>query len=42
MELYFPHILFAKDGEIYELAEKRYIAIGSAYIFGNSLRIVLK
>ena len=31
MEPEFPHTMFAKDGEIYELTGKRCFAIGGAY-----------
>jgi len=39
MEPEFPHILFAKDGEIYELAGKRCIAIGGAYSVDKHIRL---
>ena len=35
----FPNILFAKDGEIYEFAGKRCIAIGGAYSVDKAIRI---
>ncbi|MDR2590159.1 MAG: metallophosphoesterase [Oscillospiraceae bacterium] len=36
----FPNLVFAKDGEIYELAGKRCIAIGGAYSVDKNFRIV--
>lgn len=35
----FPSLLFAKDGEIYELAEKRRVAIGGAYSVDKPVRL---
>jgi len=39
MEPEFPDILFAKDGEIYELAGKRCVAIGGAYSVDKHIRL---
>ena len=39
MESEFSNILFAKDSEIYELAGKRYIAIGGAYSVDKHIRL---
>jgi len=36
----FPLLLFAKDGEVYDLAGKRCIAIGGAYSVDKPLRLV--
>jgi 3-oxoacid CoA-transferase subunit A len=35
----FPNLLFAKDGEVYELCGRRCIAIGGAYSVDKALRI---
>jgi 3-oxoacid CoA-transferase subunit A len=35
----YPNLLFAKDGEVYELAGKRCIAIGGAYSVDKPLRV---
>lgn len=35
----FPNLLFAKDGEVYELAGKRCMAIGGAYSVDKPVRI---
>jgi len=42
MEPEFPSLLFAKDGEIYELAGKRCIAIGGAYSVDKKIRVARK
>ena len=39
VEREFPNLLFAKDGEIYEINEKRCIAIGGAYSVDKEYRI---
>ena len=39
MEPEFPHILFAKDGEVYEFAGKRCVAIGGAYSVDKQIRL---
>ena len=39
MESEFPHVLFAKDGEIYELAGKGRVAIGGAYSIDKHIRL---
>lgn len=35
----YPHILFAKDGEIYSFGDKKAIAIGGAYSVGKDFRL---
>ena len=39
VEPMFPNILFAKDGEVYELGDKRCIAIGGAYSVDKHYRL---
>ena len=39
VQQFFPNILFAKDGEIYELAGKRCVAIGGAYSVDMQIRL---
>jgi len=35
----FPHLLFAKDGEVYEFADKRCVVIGGAYSVDKPYRL---
>lgn len=36
----YPHILFAKDGEVYDLEGKRTFVIGGAYSVDKAYRIL--
>lgn len=37
----YPHLLFAKDGEIYNIEDNRYIAIGGAYSVDKYYRLAM-